>query len=111
MFVALEHDVRALARVARPFIQETISRTPPSFDAAIRTLPTIRPFMRHHGLFADLAPGARALGRTAPEIADAATVGVPALLEAPGFNRQLRRPLRRCAGSTTTQECEPASTS
>jgi virulence factor Mce-like protein len=90
MFVALDTTFGALAGVARPFIQETISRTPPSFDAAIRTLPTIRPFMRHSTtLFADLAPGARALGRTAPEIADAATAGVPALLDAPGFNRQL----------------------
>ena len=90
MFVSLDTTFGALASVARPFIQETISRTPPSFDAAIRTLPTTRPFLRHTtALFADLAPGARALRRTAPEIADAATVGVPALLAAPGLNRQL----------------------
>jgi virulence factor Mce-like protein len=90
MFVSLNTTFGALAVVARPFIQETISRTPPSFETAIRTLPRIRPFLRNTtGLFADLAPGARALRRTAPEIADAATVGVPALLEAPGFNRQL----------------------
>jgi virulence factor Mce-like protein len=90
MFVSLNTTFRALAAVARPFIQETISRTPPSFETAIRTLPRIRPFLRNtRGLFADLAPGARALRRTAPDIADAVTVGVPALLEAPGFNRQL----------------------
>jgi virulence factor Mce-like protein len=90
MFVSLNTTFGALATVARPFIQETISRTPPSFETAIRTLPRIRPFLRNTaGLFADLAPGARALRRTAPDIADAATVGVPALLEAPGFNRQL----------------------
>jgi virulence factor Mce-like protein len=90
MFVVLNTTFGALANVARPFIQETISRTPPTFDTAIRTMPRIRPFLRNTaGLFADLAPGARALRRTAPDIADAATVGVPALLEAPGFNRQL----------------------
>ncbi|HEX2435758.1 MAG TPA: MlaD family protein [Solirubrobacterales bacterium] len=90
MFVVLNTTFNALANVARPFIQETISRTPPSFETLIQTTPTIRPFLRNTaGLFNDLAPGARALGRTAPELADAAVVGVPALLEAPGFNRQL----------------------
>jgi virulence factor Mce-like protein len=90
MFVVLETTFGALARVARPFIQETISRTPPTYETAIRTLPRIRPFLRNtRGLFVDLAPGARALRKTAPALADAATVGVPALLEAPGFNRQL----------------------
>src|SRR5918996_612966 len=64
MFVVLNTTFGALANVARPFIQETISRTPPTFDTAIRTMPRIRPFLRN-------------------------TVGVPALLEAPGFNRQL----------------------
>jgi virulence factor Mce-like protein len=90
MFVVLNTTFRALANVARPFIQETISRTPPSYETAIRTLPRIRPFLRNtRGLFVDLGPGARALRRTAPALADAATVGVPALLEAPAFNRQL----------------------
>jgi virulence factor Mce-like protein len=90
MFVVLNTTFDALANVARPFIQETISRTPPTFDTAIRTMPRIRPFLRNTaGLFDDLAPGARALRKTAPAIADAAVVGVPALLEAPGFNRQL----------------------
>ncbi|MGH2961060.1 MAG: hypothetical protein ACRDL3_02545, partial [Solirubrobacterales bacterium] len=90
MFAVLNTTFAALAEVARPFIQETISRTPPTFDTAIRTMPRIRPFLRNTaGLFTDLAPGARALRRTAPDLADAATVGVPALLEAPGFNRQL----------------------
>jgi virulence factor Mce-like protein len=90
MFVVLNTTFGALANVARPFIQETISRTPPTFDTAIRTMPRIRPFLRNTaGLFADLGPGARALRRTAPDLAEAAIVGVPALLEAPGFNRQL----------------------
>jgi virulence factor Mce-like protein len=90
MFAVLNTTFGALANVARPFIQETISRTPPTFDTAIRTLPRIRPFLRNTaGLFEDLGPGARALRRTAPELTEAAIVGVPALLEAPEFNRQL----------------------
>jgi len=90
MFVALDTTFGALANVARPFIQETISRTPPSFETAIRTLPRIRPFLRNTtGLFEDLAPGARALRKTAPDLADAAVVGVPALLLGPRFNKQL----------------------
>jgi len=90
MFVSLNTTFGALAGVARPFIQETITRTPPTFDVATRTLPRIRPFLRNTaGLFADFAPGARALRKTAPDLADAVVVGVPALLEAPRFNRQL----------------------
>jgi virulence factor Mce-like protein len=107
MFVSLNTTFGALAGVARPFIQETISRTPPSFDTAIRTLPRIRPFLRNTGgLFTDIAPGARALRRTAPDIADAAVVGVPALLAAPGFNRQLpptAASLRRFNDSATVR--------
>jgi virulence factor Mce-like protein len=107
MFVVLNTTFGALAEVARPFIQETISQTPPTFDTAIRTMPRIRPFLRNTaGLFADLGPGARALRRTAPELADAATVGVPALLEAPGFNRQLpptAASLRRFNDDTTVR--------
>ncbi len=90
MFVVLDTTFGALADVARPFIEETITRTPPSFETAIRTLPRIRPFLRNTtGLFNDLAPGARALRKTAPDLADAAVVGVPALLLGPRFNRQL----------------------
>lgn len=90
MFVSLDTTFGALARVARPFIQEAISKTPPTLDTLTRTAPRIRTFMRHTGaLFADLEPGAEALGDTAPELADALIVGVPALREAPALNAQL----------------------
>ena len=39
MFVALESTFGAFARVARPYIQESISEAPPTFDTLIRTAP------------------------------------------------------------------------
>jgi virulence factor Mce-like protein len=90
LFVSLDTTFGALARVARPFIQETISKSPPTLDTATATLPTIRPFLGHSAaLFADLRPGVRALKQNAPTIADAIVVGVPALRAAPKLNAQL----------------------
>jgi virulence factor Mce-like protein len=90
LFVSLDTTFGALARVARPFIQETISKSPPTLDTATATLPTIRPFLGHSAaLFADLRPGVRALKQNAPTIADAIVIGVPALRAAPKLNAQL----------------------
>ena len=47
MFVALESTFGAFARVARPYIQESISEAPPTFDTLIRTAPRIRSFLGH----------------------------------------------------------------
>ena len=73
LFVSLETTFGAFADVARPFIQETISRSPEAEDAAIETLPRIRPFIANvGGLFGDLRPGfaafapARRRSRTRP---------------------------------------------
>ena len=46
MFVALDTTFAALADVARPFIQETISETPPTLDAATDDAAAIRPVPR-----------------------------------------------------------------
>ena len=90
MFVALDTTFGALANVARPFIQETISKSPPTEDTAIATLPTIRPFLAHNAaLFEELQPGIRALRINAPILADATEVGIPALRAAPLLNKQL----------------------
>ena len=46
--------------MARPFIQQTISETPPTLDTLIRTSPRIRSFLGHSAtLFADLRPGVK----------------------------------------------------
>ena len=90
MFVSLDTTFAALASVARPFIQETISETPPTLDTLTRTSPRISTFLRHNAaLFADLRPGVRALDRTAPEIASALETGADVLPGAPSLNAQL----------------------
>ena len=47
LFVNLDTTFTALASVARPFIQETISEAPPTEDVAIRELPQQRPFLEN----------------------------------------------------------------
>jgi virulence factor Mce-like protein len=90
MFVSLDTTFGALASVARPFIQDTISETPPTFDTLIRTNPRISTFLRHNAaLFADLRPGVHALDQTAPEIASALETGARVLPGAPALNAQL----------------------
>jgi phospholipid/cholesterol/gamma-HCH transport system substrate-binding protein len=90
MFVSLDTTFGALANVARPFIQDFISKAPVTEDTAISTLPTIRPFLADSAaLFADLRPGARALRENAPAIADSLVVGIPAVRASTKLNAQL----------------------
>jgi virulence factor Mce-like protein len=90
MFASLDTTFTALAGVSRPFIQETISESPPTLDQGIQSLPAIRPFLDHSAaLFADLRPGAAALATTSPAIADALEAGPAALDDAEAFNDEL----------------------
>jgi virulence factor Mce-like protein len=90
LFASLDVTFGALARVARPFIQETISKTPPTLDQANRSLPVIRPFLANSAtLFADLRPGVHALVQTAPTLSHAVAIGIPALRRSPQLNQQL----------------------
>jgi virulence factor Mce-like protein len=90
LFVALDTTFGGLAEVARPFIQETISESPPTLETGIRTLPRISTFLDHSAaLFADLEPGAISLGQNAPVIADALEAGVPVLRRSPALNRRI----------------------
>jgi virulence factor Mce-like protein len=90
MFVALDTTFGALASVARPFIQDTITETPPTFDTLIRTSPRISTFLRHNAaLFADLRPGVHALNQNSPQIAAALETGARVLPDAPSLNAQL----------------------
>jgi hypothetical protein len=76
--------------VARPSIQETISRSPAAEDAGIRGFPQQRPFIENTTGFArDLAPGAAALPSTLPDLADALELGTPALKRTPALNRRV----------------------
>ncbi len=90
LFVSLDTTFTALAGVSRPFIQDTISESPPTLDQGIRSLPAIRPFLDHSAaLFADLGPGAAAIATTSPAIADALEAGPPVLRNAAEFNDEL----------------------
>jgi ABC-type transporter Mla subunit MlaD len=91
MFVALDTTFAAFARVSRPFIQETIEKSPPTEDTAIEDLPALRPFLHDsERFFAALQPGARALAETSPVIAESLHAGVPVLNASPVLNNQLQ---------------------
>jgi phospholipid/cholesterol/gamma-HCH transport system substrate-binding protein len=90
LFVNLDTTFRALREVARPYIQDSITGGVPALDTAIETLPVQRPFLRNtEGLFRELQPGAAALRRYAPTIADALVEGTRTLPRTPPFNRRL----------------------
>jgi len=89
MFVAL--DQTFAARVSRPYIQETIEKSPGTLDTVNSSLPAINPFLKSsEQFFAALQPGAKALGETSPVIAEALHAGVPALNRSPILNNQLQ---------------------
>ncbi|HXR59804.1 MAG TPA: MlaD family protein [Solirubrobacterales bacterium] len=90
LFVALDRTFGAFARVSRPFIQETISKSPPTLDVVNADLPAIRPFLRDTGrFFTALRPGVQALAKTSPVIAESLHAGVPVLNASPALNAQL----------------------
>ncbi|HEY7266388.1 MAG TPA: MlaD family protein [Solirubrobacterales bacterium] len=90
LFADLDTTFAAFARVSRPFIQESISRSPAAEDATIRTTPVIRPFLANTGkLFAELTPGFQAIAPRANDLAGATIEGIKALRLAPGLNAQL----------------------
>jgi ABC-type transporter Mla subunit MlaD len=91
LFVALDRTFAAFAHVSRPFIQETIEKSPPTLDTVNADLPALNPFFRDSArFFAALQPGARALAETSPTIAAALHAGVPALNESPTLNNELK---------------------
>ena len=58
----LDITFTALASIARPFLQETISEGPPSEEVAIREFPLQRPFLRNNAaFFRELRPGVATL--------------------------------------------------
>jgi phospholipid/cholesterol/gamma-HCH transport system substrate-binding protein len=90
LFVDLETTFGALARVSRPFIQETISKSPSTEATTIATLPTIRPFLANTAkLFSELRPGLHQFAPVADEAGDAVAIGVKATALSPAFNAQL----------------------
>jgi virulence factor Mce-like protein len=90
LFVDLDTTFAAFARVSRPFIQQSIERSPAAEDTAIATLPTIRPFLANTAkFFGELTPGFQAIAPRANDLGAATVEGVKALALAPAFNAQL----------------------
>jgi virulence factor Mce-like protein len=90
LFVNMDATFAALATVARPFVQDTISESPPTEDAGIRQFPLQRPFIRNTtALFRELRPGVDTLPASAPLLADALEIGARTLPKMPPLNRQL----------------------
>ncbi len=91
MFVALNRTFAAFARVSRPYIQETIEKSPPTLDEVNADLPVLRPFLRNSArFFTALRPGVKALAETSPIIADSLHAGIPVLNASPVLNNQLQ---------------------
>ncbi len=99
MFVNLDVALAAFADVARPYLQETITKTPQTLATTTATLPTIRPFLvNNRRLVNDLAPGAEALSTYGPDIVEALQTAIPALRTSPKLNNQLAPTAASLAG-------------
>ena len=89
-FVALDRTFAAFARVSRPYIQETIEKSPPTLDEVNADLPALRPFLVDSArFFTALRPGVKALAKTSPVIAESLHAGIPVLNASPVLNEQL----------------------
>jgi virulence factor Mce-like protein len=90
LFVNLDTTMAALREVARPYIQDSITKGRPALDEAIRSFPIQRPFLANsEGLFRELRPGVRALRTSAPILADTLEIGTPTLRRSVALNRRL----------------------
>jgi virulence factor Mce-like protein len=95
LFVNLDTTMAALREVARPYIQDSITKGRPALDAAIESFPIQRPFLANsEGLFRELRPGVRALRTSAPILADTLEIGTPTLRRSVALNRRLESLLR-----------------
>jgi virulence factor Mce-like protein len=91
LFVNLDTTFSAFAAIARPYLQDSISGGPPAEQTAIEELPKQRPFLANsEAFFHELRPGVKALAGAAPDLADAFTIGVPALKQSVQLNKDLK---------------------
>ena len=90
LFENLDVTFTALASVARPFIQDTITKSPPALDTAIAGLPIQRAFLANlTGFAAELRPGVHVLPTTLPDLASALEFGKGTLARSPALNTRL----------------------
>lgn len=104
MFVALDTTFTALAEIARPYWQDSVTEGLQTQLVTQVEAPRIRPFLYASARFSRaLLPGAIALGRSAPLVNRSLDVGIPVLRSSPRLNSELAptaRSLRRFGAST-----------
>lgn len=90
LYAHLATTFTALASVARPYLQDWISQTPPTEATAISDIPVIRPFVADTAaLFAELYPGFSTLHTSAPVLASAEAIGTRTLPGTSALDRRL----------------------
>jgi virulence factor Mce-like protein len=90
LFVNLDTTFTALASIARPYLQETISEGPPSEELAIREFPFQGKFLANNAaFFRELRPGVATLPHSAPILAQAFEAGTRTLPKTIPINAQL----------------------
>jgi len=107
LFTNLDTTFRALAEVAVPSLQQTISETPPFFDQTITSSPVIRPFLTDTAsLLSQLRPGFATLRSSAPVLADTFAIGTRTLPGTAALDRRtvaLSHTLQGYSNDTTAQ--------
>ncbi len=89
LYAGLDTTFKALAGVAKPYLQDWIEQTPPTFQAVVSDGPAIGSFAKDTGqLFADLKPGFATLPKSTPQLAAALEAGVKTLPGTARFDRQ-----------------------
>ena len=94
LFADLDTTFGALARVARPALQEAISKTSPTFAVTTGEIPRQLPFLHNTAaLMRELRPGLGALRSSAPALAGAMEAGPRAFRATSAMSPRLGRTL------------------
>lgn len=108
MFVQLNTTFDALAEVARPYMQDSITEGVKTQLVVQRESPRIRPFLDTSARFMKaFYPGAKALGQSAPIVNSSFDVGIPVLNSSPRLYDELAptaRSLRLFGESTQVNQ-------
>ena len=90
LFKHLDETFAAFARVAYPYIQESISEGPETLDVATASLPNLRTLLNNSAdLFTDFQPAINSLADASPDLASLVSQGTPVLEGAPAFNQRI----------------------
>jgi ABC-type transporter Mla subunit MlaD len=90
VFASLDRTFTAFADVARPYIQQSITRGPSGLDTATDVFPRVRPFFTNTAqFFTELQPGFRALRASHRDLADAFVTGKTTVRRSAGLNQDL----------------------